>query len=99
MIYSIPGQAVVGLLHEAHEVVSSHLEIIGDGLLAGGHFVWIDGPLSLEVFNANNHQTTWGVLGQALVALNDYMSVNHYVGAAQFSIFDGGTEVGIGTVG
>lgn len=99
MIYSIPGQAILRVLHEAYDVVSNHLEILGDGLLAGGRFTWVDGPVSIEVINANNHQTTWRVLGEALVALHDYMTVKNLVGAAEFTIFNGGTEVGSGTVG
>lgn len=99
MIYSIPSQAVFGLLHEAYEVVTTHLELMGDGLLIGGRFAWADYPLSIEVMNANNHQTTWRVLGEVLVALKDYMTVNNHVGAAEFTIFDDGTKVGSGTVG
>lgn len=99
MISSIPGQAIFRLLHEASRVVSDHLNILGDGQLAGGTFTWVEEPLSIEVINANNHQTTWGVLGEALVALHDYMTVKNHVGAAEFTIFDGGTEVGSGAVG
>lgn len=99
MIYSIPGQAIFRLLHEAYDVVTTHLETMGDGLLTGGRFAWVDHPLSIEVMNTNNHQTTWAVLGEALVALKDYMTVNNHVGAADFTIFDDGTEVGSGTVG
>lgn len=97
-MYSIPGQAIFRLLHEAFDVISHHLNTLGDGLLTGGRFIWIDVPLSIEVVNANNHQTTWGVLAEALLALDDYMKVNDDVGAAHFTIFDGGREVGTGTL-
>ena len=99
MIRSIPGQAVVRLLREASDFVSSHLAVISDGLLVGGKSAWLADALSVKVANANNHQTTWGVLRAALVALDDYMEVNEHVGAAEFTIFDGVTEVGAGTVG
>ncbi|MCJ1302102.1 hypothetical protein MMC08_004903 [Hypocenomyce scalaris] len=98
MISSMPGQAAVSLLNEAYEVVSYHLEMIGDGVLAGGMFTWIDQGLSLQVVNANNHQTTWAVLGEALVALQDFMNVNNDFGAVKFTIFDGGNEVGTGSL-
>ena len=54
--------------------------------------------LALNVVNSNNHQTTWGVLGAALTALEDYMQSMDKWGTAEFTIFDGTNEVGKGTL-
>ena len=52
--------------------------------------------VELETWDSNNHQQTWGVLGAALEALDDYMRVRGGYGAAQFTILDGQNEVGVG---
>ena len=54
--------------------------------------------LVLKVANSNNHQATWGVLGAALTALQDYMRSQDAWGTAEFTIFDGKYEVGKGTL-
>lgn len=54
--------------------------------------------LVLKVSNSNNHQTTWGVLRAALLALEDYMQSQDSWGTAEFTIFDGKNEVGKGTL-
>ena len=51
--------------------------------------------VDLVVWNANNHQTTWGVLGAAVEALRECMRVNGW-GVGRFGIWDGGIEVGGG---
>lgn len=55
--------------------------------------------LELNVRNANNHQTTYGVLGAACVAVVMAMEESGVVGQGRFAILDGGVEVGRGRVG
>ena len=57
-----------------------------------------DDDVELYMRNANNHQQTWGVVGAAIGALQDYMNQNGF-GQATFNVFDGGTEVGVGKIG
>ena len=52
---------------------------------------------SIQVWNANNHQTTYGVLGVALTALHDWMGENGYT-LASFGIYDGDNQVGNGVI-
>lgn len=52
----------------------------------------------MMAYNSNQHQTTWGVMGSAIVALRDYMSKNGW-GGATFHIYDGANEVGAGALG
>lgn len=48
--------------------------------------------------NANNHQLTWGVMGAALTALYDEMERLVIGSVGLFTIVDGDTEVGTGTI-
>ena len=79
------------------------MNIFGDGIIeaqAGGHvFRWLQGGVAVTVINANNHQTTWGVLRAAIGAVGDAMIGNLAEGAATFRIVDGGNVVGTGTIG
>lgn len=71
----------------------------GDQAIAGGTFLWLgENGYQLRVNNANNHQTTYGVLGAAVAALSDYMS-QHGCATGTFSIHDGLNQVGEGTIG
>lgn len=91
--------------------VTEHISHYHDSQIAGGIFEW-NGPqsLRLQVVNANNHQTTWGVLGAAVQGLRDFMltwpdepariteaNVDGY--ACYFTIVDGGNVVSLGTFG
>ena len=58
-----------------------------------------DHGLEFNVRNVNNHQTTYGVVGAACVAVAELMGRNGVVGEGRFVIFDGGVEVGRGRVG
>lgn len=55
--------------------------------------------LALHVWNINNHQVTWGVLGAALVGLQDFMRAKAVWAEASFYVYDGGVEVGAGVLG
>ena len=97
MYDEVVGGAVRDLLGEAMAYIGHNIDFNGDGLIPGV-FNWLgDGELKLNVWNTNNHQTTWGVLRAALVALEEYMSQNFY-GLASFTINDGAHEVGKGMV-
>ncbi|KAA6416305.1 MAG: hypothetical protein FRX48_01025 [Lasallia pustulata] len=94
-----------GLLATVIEVLQDHIQRLGDAVLgvyptnATTVFQWFgEMGLVLKVSNSNNHQTTWGVLRAALLALEDYMQSQDSWGTAEFTIFDGKNEVGKGTL-
>lgn len=96
---ALPALVMQSMLTLSHKYALDYLTLLGDGLIPHGMVNWVgDDDLLLTVKNAANHQVTWGVLCSALVALSDYMSGFGY-GAATFGIFDGGTQVGQGTIG
>lgn len=67
-------------------------------LIRGGHFDWLSPPShSLDVWNANNHQVTYGMLQMTIAAIYDYMGV-HGFETATFAMFDGANQVGIGNI-
>lgn len=96
--HAVPGDLIMVLLNTAYNSVMDVLETRGDGLLARGGALWRANGLTMMTYNSNNHQTTWSVMGAAIVALRDYMSRNGW-GAATFRIFDGANEVGAGALG
>ena len=82
----------------------AHVQQQGDGVMPalarGGIFQWLgEEGLALEVANADNHQTTYGVLAAALVALWHYMTQTGDIGRATFDVYDGPNWVGVGWVG
>lgn len=98
-IASTAGVAVRALLENAYSAITVRVDSIGDGPVSSGSFrIMGDEDIELYTRNANNHQQTWGVLGAAISALQDYMNQNGY-GQAAFYIFDGGIEVATGRIG
>lgn len=97
---AIAEDALQSLLTGCMNFVEYQLETIGDGLLNHGVFERRSDPsgLTFHASNANNHQTTWGVLGGAISAILDCMRSNGF-GGATFNIYDGDYVVGIGRVG
>lgn len=91
------------MLHGALQLITDTVHIFGDGNMevhdGGEIFRWLQGGIALTVQNANNHQTTWGVLGAAIFAVGDCMFANLAEWAVSFRIVDGGNLVGIGTIG
>lgn len=82
----------------------AHVQIRGDGVIpalpGGGIFQWLGGDaLALEVANANNHQTTYGVLAAALLSLASYMVQTDDANRASFDVYDGPNRVASGWVG
>ena len=83
--------------------VQDHIAAYGDGLLEHGIFMF--DLLAAEnvdchfyAANSNNHQLNWGVVRAAIQALTSYMLVENNAGSATFTIFDGGNEVGFGSI-
>ena len=95
-----PGGAIHEMLLESYNSIVAHLHSSGDGLMPGGIFHRRNSVSGLEIFcvNSNNHQLTWGVLGAALNALEDFMNENQMWSAATFGIYDGPNYVGVGTM-
>lgn len=52
----------------------------------------------LSIRNANNHQMTWPILSSAIWAVVDYMYKKDNFGTVVFDIFDGGNQVGQGSI-
>ena len=85
-------------LTEAYDVVLEHISHVGDGVVLGGVFNFeVKDCALLSIWNANNHQTTWGVLRAAILVLADYMEKEGY-GEVIFNIYDGKNQVGSGRI-
>ncbi|MCJ1297451.1 hypothetical protein MMC08_000237 [Hypocenomyce scalaris] len=101
--YSLPGAGLAGLLEAVSMSITSQLQGPGDTVIPTGQFSYLvpqsaGVSTAMHVWNINNHQTTWGVLGAAIEALNDYFKCTQWA-AATFYIWDGLNEVGMGVVG
>lgn len=89
------------ILIGAATAIYDHIGAVGDGVIGGGRFQWPLGEFSpaqmlfLKVWNANNHQVTWGVMHAAIAAIFNYMSMRGW-GVGHFDIYDGGVRVGYG---
>lgn len=95
----IPAEEVFKMLDGVYYLCLNMIRHYGDQPIAGGSFLWVgNNQFELRVRNANNHQTTYGVLGAAMLAVKDYMGrFGYYTGT--FTIFDGINHVGDGTIG
>lgn len=94
----IAGGAVMDLLNDAYTNIMDRIETLGDGNINGGSWAYNQVGLALRARNANNHQTTWAVLGAAIDALMDYMGTSGFEGACTFAIHDGDYQVGTGAL-
>lgn len=94
----IAGGAVMNLLNDAYTNIIDRIEALGDGNISGGSWAYNQVGLALRARNANNHQTTWAVLGAAIDALMDYMGASGFEGACTFAIHDGDHQVGTGAL-
>ena len=101
MASAISGASVEALLSSCYDAILQHISALGDGLVPSGVFSWPPGVnnLALHVWDTNNHQVTWGVLGAALSALENFMGDSDEWGGATFLIYDGGVEVATGVLG
>ena len=106
-VHLIPGPAIPTLLASASTRIADIIDTLGDGVIRGGYFQYTGGGAArgLELYTQNygNHQQTWGVLGAAVAALQEYMISCEWNlgggGSVQFSLYDGGHEVAVGTLG
>ena len=92
---------LTNMLDGAYQNVLSIIQAHGDGDIVDGAYRWTnnpDGPLGLQIWirNANNHQLTYGVLGAALKALNEYLTLFGAGMATTLDIYDGVNQVGQG---
>lgn len=96
----IVGNAVVTLLDTAYIAATNRIQNLGDSVIANGAFAMRgQNGLTLKVWNSNNHQTTYGVLSAACMALTQYMTTTAVFGKVTFHIYDGSREVGKGQIG
>ena len=93
---ALASNAVIPVLSDAYNSVYAHLHSSGDGLVAGGGFKFTVNKMMVDVWNTNNHQLSWGVLGSTLWGLTQYMQTNGEWGSAVFQVFDGSNLVGSG---
>ena len=94
----IASSVIPALLSAALSNIATHLQRQGDGLLPGGRYDWLGrNAAALYVENANNHQTTFGVLLQAVRAVQSWMGENRWV-SCTFEIWDGVNQVGVGRI-
>ena len=93
------------VLRSAYSYIQDQIHEHGDGLVPGGMFdfpqpqVPFTRAFGVDSFNVNNHQQTWGVLGAAIDAIDEWMNWSGGYGEVTFRIFDGENEVGAGRVG
>ena len=88
------------ILHDAYNHLLGYVLAYGDAVMDGGMFVWpAPDHMILRIWNANNHQTTWGVMASAIFALADWMHTEGIFGGGTFNIYDGQNQVGTGTIG
>lgn len=95
---SIATRVIQSLLATAIEDIVNSLHVQGDGLLHGGRFTYLGrNAVALYVANANNHQTTYGVLLAALTGVQTWMQSYGWMSCA-FDIYDGSNMVGEGRI-
>ena len=94
------------LLDEAYELAVSRIATYGDTVVTNslaygmiGAIVYLQSSGTvLRIANANNHQTTWGVLGAAMSALSNFVKEHGGFDRADFVIFDGENKVAMGEI-
>ena len=86
------------ILHDAYQNLMTFMIERGDGVMVSGSYDWPPSEPVLRITNANNHQTTWGVMAAAIYALADWMHTESTFGGGFFDIYDGQNQVGTGTI-
>lgn len=89
---------ITEMLMAAYDTVRAIQVQQGLGLVWGGEFVQEGADTVLRIWNANNHQLTWGVVGQVVTGLLDYMSPQTHGAAIVFKVFNGAHQVGAGQI-
>ncbi|MCJ1303986.1 hypothetical protein MMC08_006797 [Hypocenomyce scalaris] len=96
-ITTVAGPAITNLLQDCSEWITRIIANDGDQPIHTGSLVWGSSPV-VVLWNANNHQLTYGVAGAAIAALRDYMMQEDVCGSLSFDIWDGANQVGAGLV-
>lgn len=90
---------IIPMVRQAYAGVRLRISHVGDGVIAGGVFLWLGfGGHRLRMENSNNHQQTLGVIAAALTAIGDFLSTETGYGIGTFLVYDGDNEVAIGTI-
>ena len=99
LVAPIAGNYIISMLRQARAAVRLRISQVGDGLIAGGVFIWQGyGGHVLRVENGNNHQQTMGVIGAALETILDFLNTQTEHGVGFFTVYDGANEVGVGVI-
>ena len=88
---------VLDMLIDTLELVQHVLS--RDVVIPTGVFTFTTHGVNWYSANANNHQQKYGVLAGAIIALSEFMNAYGAYGYAHFEIFDGGNQVGTGSLG
>ena len=91
-------EPITQMLLAAHDAVRASQMQQGLGLVPGGEFVQQDTEAVLRMWNANNHQLTWRVVGVVITGLLDWILLLPHAPAIVFKIFDGPNQVGLGQI-
>ncbi|MCJ1302598.1 hypothetical protein MMC08_005402 [Hypocenomyce scalaris] len=89
---------IMNLLSAASETIQTNQQQQGLGLVPGGQFIQQGTNVVLKMWNANNHQLTWGVVGVVVMGLLDWIAPTSDAPAIVFKIFDGANQVGQGQI-
>ena len=84
------------LLTDALDTVQARISQLGNGLIPGGQFEQQGFGVALRMWNANNHQLTWGVMMLVITGLVEYTANMPSGVAIVFKIWDGANQVGEG---
>ncbi len=95
----VAGTSIKNMLMGAILYVQNYeIAFSGGDLVHRGRFDWGSPPgREMYVWNANNHQTTYEMLGATVCAIYNYMHENWF-GTASFALFDGENQVGAGEI-
>ena len=99
MAESIPDSVVPDMFVACFTSIMTHIVVFGDSVVQSGVFNWTVDTLAMHVWDANNHQMTWGVLAGAVHAIEDFMFHQQHWGGANFEIYDGQNIVAQGVLG
>lgn len=92
---------LTNMIGAAYGNILSAIQTHTDGVIVNGVYRWTnnpDGPLGLQIWasNTNNHQLTYGVLGAALNALNEFMALCGPGLTTVLHVYGGSNQVGRG---
>ena len=92
------GTLIQTLLDDTIARVDMAVVQMGDIPVLGGCFQWIANGVQWISINSNNHQQTYNVALAAIKAVQAFMASSGQFGFANFQIYDGENQVGVGQV-